>query len=638
MRMSRFSINTSFVISFLLLRCHSTAQPNNSTLVDPCAKIEESFQKATTEPGAEPACRCLPHGFEAFGVQDHILLSQDPQNNGIWIGCTQQSMPAVFRALNSLNETISISQMWIWNSLFSILPNNLFANVRPNTLAIENSAVSVFRKGAFSNMKHLKNLRLKNNILKTIESKTFSDLDSLHSLDLSGNKLMALKQGHFDELRQLETLMLSGNQIVSIQDGTFNSLTNVKTLNLENNRLVNITKNTFRGLTNLEVLNLNGNQIAWIDNDAFSEMRHLRNLDLGSNQISELQISNLPALKRLYINKNRVQSLQRVALKELTGLSLLNVDRNKITKVEQQDLSCLHKSPLISLSLAENNITGLECGAFDALPHLTVLSLQHNLLSTLSCTLVGPQGSALIQSILRPLQKLRNLFLSNNLIEIVENGDLNILTSLKSLSLDHNKITKIRRNALKGLGNLTSLFLNTNHLYYLPEGVFDSLNAEKMKSVDLSDNPWECVCEKEWIGKWLTKLATGCKNEVDLKVVEDVPEEPDHSLWITIIASILAVVALVFLVIASYVYMQSNCYPPVPLKNMPQDMMRLIPSQESLLSFPNPIATSDLLKQPPPPMLPISITIKDFEKPDFCGVTQQGLTAAAGDKKRVRFA
>lgn len=49
-------------------------------------------------------------------------------NNDIWIGCTKQNMPSVYRALNALNKTY-ISQMWIWNSLINILPNDMFANV-----------------------------------------------------------------------------------------------------------------------------------------------------------------------------------------------------------------------------------------------------------------------------------------------------------------------------------------------------------------------------------------------------------------------------------------------------------------------------------------------------------------------------
>lgn len=59
--------------------------------------------------------------------------------------------------------------------------------MRPKVLVIENSGVSVFRKGAFSNIgTELESLSLKKNILKNIEEKIFSDLVNLRSLDLSG--------------------------------------------------------------------------------------------------------------------------------------------------------------------------------------------------------------------------------------------------------------------------------------------------------------------------------------------------------------------------------------------------------------------------------------------------------------------
>lgn len=125
--------------------------------------------------------------------------------------------------------------------------------VRPKVLTIENSGVSVFRKGAFSNIgRRLKSLHLKNNILKTIEKDTFAELSALQTLDLSGNKISILNKGVFDHMPDLESLMLADNQISQIEDGVFQTLGNLKTLNLANNKLTNITKDTFKGLHNLE--------------------------------------------------------------------------------------------------------------------------------------------------------------------------------------------------------------------------------------------------------------------------------------------------------------------------------------------------------------------------------------------------
>lgn len=126
-----------------------------------------------------------------------------------------------------------------------------------------------------------------------------------------------------------------------------------------------------------------------------------------------------------------------------------------------------------------------------------------------------------------------------------------------------------------------------------------------------------------------------------------------HSFWITVIAIILAVVALIFLISASYIYMQSSCYPiggaGLSLRNLPSDMIRLIPSQESLLSLPNPIATgvgnggSELLLKPsipPQPISTISINIGQEKQKDFLVdgiISSNNSNNNKVDKKRVRF-
>lgn len=137
-------------------------------------------------------------------------------------------MPAVYRFLTALNDT-QISHLHIWNSLINILPNDMFAQVRPEKLTIEASRVGIIRKGAFAKVKYtlkgnfqlsfhlyissISELSLKNNILKGIDGKTLAELTSLTLLDLSGNKLTEIKRMHFSNLSNLETLMLNENHL-----------------------------------------------------------------------------------------------------------------------------------------------------------------------------------------------------------------------------------------------------------------------------------------------------------------------------------------------------------------------------------------------------------------------------------------
>uniref|UniRef100_A0A914Z026 Uncharacterized protein n=1 Tax=Panagrolaimus superbus TaxID=310955 RepID=A0A914Z026_9BILA len=516
--------------------------------------------------------------------------SYKEEGDGIWIGCTRQNMPSVFRALNSLNETL-ISHLWIWNSLINILPNDMFAKVRPKILTIENSRVSVFRAGAFGNIgRRLKSLYLKNNILKSIEKQTFADLNALETLDLTGNKLTEIKAGQLENLVYLETLMLSDNQINHIDDGAFKALINLKTLNLANNKLTNITKHTFQGLNNLEVLSIQGNNLGTIDWNAFSHMKRLRTLDFGTNHLTRVELRGLENLQRLYLNNNSINSLKNVSLRDLPSLSVLSMDRNQISSIGDNDLSSLSQSSrLASLSFAENNISVIEGQAFEHVHQLTVLSLQYNQLSSLT----SPPRNGMIPY-LRPLKKLRVLSLARNKISNIEDGEINILSNLKELTLDHNRIEKINTGALKGL-RLSKFFINSNRLYYLPEGTFDSWHTDDLEAVDLSDNPWECICGSEWIGPWLTQLGDRNSPSGDLGCLqyrcnEEAEKQRDQQSFIlTIIASCVAVVAFIILVAIGYMYAQEYFYGTVAIKRVPSDMVRLIPSMESL-SYPNPFA------------------------------------------------
>lgn len=165
-----------------------------------------------------------------------------------------------------------------------------------------------------------------------------------------------------------------------------------------------------------------------------------------------------------------------------------------------------------------------------------------------------------------------------------------------------------------------------------------------MKYIIILENPWECICKIEWLGLWLSKLGpastpsgslrclgTPCKEKKEKE--EPVIETDNHSFLITIIASVLALVVFLFLIAASYAYMQVNCGPInlLSLKKHSSDRVRLIPSQESLLSFPNPLilGSTDVLIKPSENFTPIpaiSINVKERMEKN-CNM----------DKKRVRF-
>ncbi|KAI6225311.1 hypothetical protein M3Y99_01352500 [Aphelenchoides fujianensis] len=546
-----------------------------------CAQLEQAFLNVSDND--EPACRCMPSEFGRDESDEEF----------IFIGCTKQTMPNVYRALHAVNET-NITQLIIWDSMFIAPSSSMFSMVRPKILSIQRSDLSYFHSEPFADLgDRLKNLFLRNNILRKIDKQTFAKLSNLELLDLSGNKLEIVKRETLSHLKSLEILLVSNNRINAIEDGAFDGLSNLRTLNLAHNELRNITRDTLRGLSNLETLELEGNLIDYIDENAFKHTPKLRLLNLGNNTLKRITLRNMSQLTSLLLNNNTIRNLKHVVFSNLPSLLNLRLDKNHITRIQNGDLEGLRESrQLRSLSLVANNLSFVAENAFRPCSQLTILSLQNNDLKSLrSETEDGKEGV----SWLKPMTKLKSIYLSRNNISSLQSGDLNVIPTLQEVSMDNNQLTSIDKDALKGL-QLKKLFLNNNRFYYLPEGIFEGWNTEVIYSVDLAENPWECICGHEWIGEWLSKLGdrstpsgnVGCvayqQRRCDLT-----DEPPKHSAWITVIAGVLAFIALLFLTAIAYLYIQEACTrSSVPLRRIPSDMMRLIPSVESL-SFPNPV-------------------------------------------------
>ncbi|KAM3724340.1 putative P-granule-associated protein [Dirofilaria immitis] len=582
-----------------------TVQTTVSTIAN---SISNSHCNAAFKQAAEmnepEACHC----FTETSSSKELLSSRE----NLWIGCTRQKMPQVFSALNALNETM-VSKLWIWDSLINIIPADMFAQVRPRILSIERSGLSLFRPGAFSKIgRRLQVLQLRNNIIKRIEPVMFKDLDRLEVLDLGGNKINSIVAGELDRLKDLETLILNDNQISNIENGAFASLSNLKTLNLANNKLMNISIGTFRGLNNLETLNLQSNNILYVNWNAFAQLKNLKYLNLGNNHISRIDLRGLKSLEKLFVNNNSLQSMKNITLRDLRSLALLSLDRNSITEILNGDLHSLGESVrLNTFSIAANNIAKIEARALEPVHQITVLSLQNNQLTSIASN----DGTAADISFLRSLKKLTKLYLSNNNLIRVGEHDFSGLNSLKLLALDNNQIEEIHGKAFIGLP-LRRLYLNRNRLSYLPKRLLDNLNVEQLSVVDFSDNLWQCVCGEEWLADWLSSI--GDRNVVDGSMgcigsrvcATERTNEEEHSVWITVIASVLAIVSLLILIAIGLLYVEDGKRMKklsYPLRRVPLDLLQLIPNGSTTsLPYENgvePLLTCNNINIPKEPLL-----------------------------------
>ncbi|KAM8815825.1 transforming growth factor beta activator LRRC32 isoform 2-T2 [Rhynchonycteris naso] len=352
----------------------------------------------------------------------------------------------------------------------------------------------------------------------------------IEALDLSGNQLrsiLALPLGIYTVLRHLD---LSSNEISFLQPGVFQALSHLEHLNLAHNHLA-LSTGGLGPLLHVKSLDLSGNSLySGLVEQLLGEAPALRTLALGENSLTRLAHQTFwgtPALEQLDLHSNVLMDIEDGAFQAMPHLTHLNLSRNSLTCISdfslQQlrvlDLSCnsieaFQMAPepqagyqLTWLDLRENKL--LHFPDLAALPRLIYLNMSNNLIRLPAGT---PQGGKAIQAPSKglslsnpsrnasthPLSLLLNLDLSYNEIELVPEGFLEHLTSLRFLNLSRNclrafaaqrlgslpclVLLDISHNALetlelgpRALGSLRTLLLQDNALQYLPPHTFAGL-------------------------------------------------------------------------------------------------------------------------------------------------------------------
>ena len=94
--------------------------------------------------------------------------------------------------------------------------------------------------------------------------------------------------------------------------------------------------------------------------------------------------------------------------------------------------------------------------------------------------------------------QLKTLYLSDNQIEWIEEGDARRLSNVTHLDLSNNMLTSLSN--LAHLYNIEVLLLGANHLYAVPMNL---LSNNVLQILDLFDNRFVCNCSIERFQKWV---------------------------------------------------------------------------------------------------------------------------------------
>ncbi|GCB60328.1 hypothetical protein scyTo_0006854 [Scyliorhinus torazame] len=259
---------------------------------------------------------------------------------------------------------------------------------------------------------------------------------------------------------------------------------NATNISLTINHILEVHSHSFPGLSNLTEVDLRCNCMPVrlgpkdkvctrpprIHPGAFAALPALRSLYLDGNQLREIPQGLPSTLTVLSLEANSIWVLAKANLSELTTLEAIYLGQN-----------CYYRNPC-------NASYQIEQDAFYSLERLSILSLKDNNLTHVPGKLPG---------------SLRQLYLYNNVIERIGEGDLAELAGLEILDLSGNcprcynapypcqpcpspGHIQIHPHAFRALNNLKVLRLHSNSLQEVPSSWFK--NTPGLKILDLSQN------------------------------------------------------------------------------------------------------------------------------------------------------
>ncbi|XP_001602155.3 leucine-rich repeats and immunoglobulin-like domains protein 3 [Nasonia vitripennis] len=187
------------------------------------------------------------------------------------------------------------------------------------------------------------------------------------------------------------------------------------------------------------------------------------NLILKGNNFANLEFNallNLPKLQELDVNSNVLADNFTLSLSPETQLKWLKVNKNRLTRIPE--LTLPH---LTHLSLAHNMINAIGGSALTHYPELQVLDLSGNKIASVKSGSFAPS-------------KLKSLILNSNQISSIESSSFENLTSLQELRLNKNRLNSLK-DYLKKLDKLRILEVNRNELRQI-----DALTFRELKSLE----------------------------------------------------------------------------------------------------------------------------------------------------------
>ncbi|KAK2858804.1 hypothetical protein Q5P01_003424 [Channa striata] len=204
-------------------------------------------------------------------------------------------------------------------------------------------------------------------------------------------------------------------------------------------------------------LDLSHNKLQVLDSTLFSKLQHLSEIKLNHNELEVVPDLGPYAsnITMLILANNRITRISAEQLRPFHALETLDLSNNNIVDIKANSFPTL---PLKNLFLNNNRISLLETGCFTNLSSsLQVLRLNRNRLSTIPAKIFQ-------------LPNLQHLELSRNRVRRVEGLTFQGLHALRSLKMQRNGLSRLMDGAFWDLSNMEVLQLDYNNLTEVSKG------------------------------------------------------------------------------------------------------------------------------------------------------------------------
>ena len=385
---------------------------------------------------------------------------------------------------------------------FNILPPEVFLGLNQLTvLNLRSSNIAHISNASFKGLVSIQKLDLSLNKLYSVNKNLFSLLPSLQTLLLSINKILVLSPDQLSGLKSLKYLDLSHNSMREFEEGVWD-LPSLETLDLSNINIELLKTVSFKGLTNLRKLMLSSNPIQNLGYDTFASLDNLEDIDLSwLGQLSDISnpFISSNSLLSLNLSHSRLGNIRR-AFQGLSSLQILKLSDCTLhsEKLYQDNVSAFSSTPnLTYLSLRGNSLSALHPKTFLGLVHLKTLDMSKS-----GIVSINP-------NLFRNLISLKDLHLDQNALFSISADHFKYLHSLTGI--------RLQRNQIKGVLD-KGLFRNNTNLIWvsLSKNAITGIATDMwlpMKTLDVSENPFSCVCDLQWFRNHLDTSNLTLNNE-----------------------------------------------------------------------------------------------------------------------------